>query len=41
MQITNLLTYLKELTLQKFTGIITIHFNEGGIRQVKREEIVK
>ena len=41
MQISNLLTYLKELTLQKFTGIITITFHEGGIRQVKREEIIK
>lgn len=41
MQITDLIEYIKEWISSKFTGIVTIHFHEGGIRQVKREEIVK
>jgi len=41
MKLGNLISRIKEWVDNKFTGIITIHFNNGGIRKITAEEILK
>lgn len=37
----NLITRIKQWAKQKFSGIVHIHFHEGGIRKVRIEHDIK
>jgi len=41
MNLTDLITRIKHWARTKFTGIVKIHFHEGGIRSVRMECNVK
>jgi len=41
MKITRLIALFKQWAMEKLTGVVTIHFHEGGIRKVRLEHDVK
>jgi len=39
-QIQYLIEFIKELVVNKFTGTVTICFNQGGVRAIKKTESI-
>jgi hypothetical protein len=41
MRLADIIEHIKRWASTKFTGVVTIHFHEGGIRKVRLEHDIK